>query len=114
MTIMFFCVSCRGFECNFNSRCDDCKSLTDGDFQTYLRHQKSLKRKSLSKQRARARAADAAAVVPPAPSPLVSPSASAEGVVHDVDVQDQSVVHQPQTGVPLEQLKELLRSFTFI
>ena len=48
---------------------------------------------------------------PPRP-PLVSASASGEGVVHDVDVQDQSVVHQPQTGVSLDQLKELLGSFS--
>ena len=109
-----FFVYCRGFECNFNSRCDECKSLTDGDFQTYLRHQKSLKRKSLSKQRARARAADAASVAPPVLSPLVSPSASVsgEGVVHDVDVQDQLVVHEPQTSVSLDQLKDLLGLFS--
>ena len=61
-----FCVTCRGYQCDFNNRCDECQSLTDKDFQTYLRHQKSLKRKSLSKQRARARAADAASVINPA------------------------------------------------
>ena len=39
-----FCVTCWGFQCDFNNRCDECQSLPDKDFQTYLRHQKSLKR----------------------------------------------------------------------
>ena len=42
-----FCVHCRGFVCDFNNRCDECKALTDKGFQTYIRHQRSLKRKSL-------------------------------------------------------------------
>ena len=84
-----FCVHCRGFTCDFNNRCDECKALTDKDFQTYLRHQKSLKRKSLSKQPARARAADAASN--PALSHVGSPSASAssEGVDYEVEAQVQ-------------------------
>ena len=109
-----FCVTCRGFQCDFNIRCDECQSLPDKDFQTYLRHQKSLKRKSLSKQCARARAADAASVVTSVLSPLVSPSASASGecVCHDVEVHDQPIVNQSQTGVSLDQIKDLLGSFS--
>ena len=60
-----FCVNCRGFVCDFNNRCDECKALTDKGFETYLRLQKSLQRKSLSTLRPRARAAAAAAVVTP-------------------------------------------------
>ena len=47
-------------------------------------------------------------------SPLVSPSASTsgEGVVHDVEVHDQPIVNQPQTGVSLDQIKDLLGSFS--
>ena len=84
-----FFVHCRGFSCDFNNRCDECKALTDKDFQTYLRRQKSLKRKALSKQRSHAKAADAAAIVDPALSHVVSPSASAssKGVGFDVDEQ---------------------------
>ena len=84
------------------------------DFQTYFILQKFLKRKSLSKQRVRARAADAASVVNPARSPLVSPSASiaSEGVCHDIEVQDQPIINQPQTGVLLDQIKDLLGSFS--
>ena len=41
------------------------KLLTDKGFQTYIRHQRSLKRKSLSSLRPRARAADAATVATP-------------------------------------------------
>ena len=33
-----FCVTCWGFQCDFNNRCDECQSLPDKDFQTYLRH----------------------------------------------------------------------------
>ena len=108
-----FCVTCRGYHCDFNNRRDECQSLTDNDFQTYLRHQKSLKRKSLSKQRARARVADAASVVNPAHSPLVSPSVSiaSKGVGHDIEVKDHPIINQPQTGVSLDQIKDLLRSF---
>ena len=64
-----------------------------------MRHQKSLKRKSLSKQCARARAADAASVINSACSPLASPSTSiaSEGVGHDIEVQDQPIINQPQT-----------------
>ena len=104
-----FCVTCRGFQCDFNNRCDECQSSADKNFQTYLRHQKYLKWKSLSK-RARARAADAASVVNPARSPLFSPSASisGEGVGHDIEVQDQPIVNQPQTGVSLDQLSPCL------
>ena len=109
-----FCVTCRGYQCDFNNRCDECQSLTDKDFRTYLRHQKSLKRKSLSKQRARARAADAASVVNLSRSPLASPSASiaSEGVGHDIEVQGQPIINQPETGVSLDQIKDLLGSFS--
>ena len=102
-----FCVHCRGFACDFNNRCDECKALTDKDFQTYLRHQKSLKRKSLSKQRARARAADAASVVNPTLSHVGSPSASAssESVDYEVEVQSPAVGNQSQSGVSLDQIK---------
>ena len=108
------CVTCRGYQCDFNNCCDECQSLTDKDFQTCLKHQTSLKRKSLSKQRARARAADAASVVNPARSPLASPCASiaSEGVGHDIYVQDQPVINQPQTGVSLDQIKDLLGLFS--
>ena len=109
-----FCVHCRGFSCNFNDRCDECKALTDKDFQTYLRHQRSLRRKALSKQRLRAKAADAAAVVDPMLTHVVSPSASAssEGVGIDVDEQHPVVENPSQSGISLDQIKELLGSFS--
>ena len=107
-----FCVTCRGYQCDFNNRCDECPSLTEKDFPTYLRHQKSLKQKSLSKQCAHARVADAASVVNPVHSPLASPSASiaSKGVGHDIEVQDQPIIDQLQTGVLLDQKRNLKRN----
>ena len=58
-----FCVHCRGFVCDFNNRCDESKALTYKGFQTYIRHQRSLKHRSLSSLCPHARAADAATVV---------------------------------------------------
>ena len=60
------------------------------------------------------RAADAASVVNPARSPLASSSASiaSEGVGHDIEVQDQPIINQPQTGVSLDQIKDMLGSFS--
>ena len=109
-----FCVHCRGFSCDFNNCCDECKALTDKDFQTYLRHQKYLKRKALPKQRSRARAADAAAVVDSALSHVGSPSASAssEGIAFDLEEQHLVIENQWQSGVSLDQIKELLGSFS--
>ena len=71
-----------------------------------------MKRKSLSKQRARARAADTASN--PALSHVGSPSASAlsEGVDYEVEVQGQAVENHSQSGVSLDQIKELLGSFS--
>ena len=31
-----FCVHCRGFACDFNNRCDECKALTDKTFRRTL------------------------------------------------------------------------------
>ena len=71
-----------------------------------------MKRKSLSKQRAHARAADAASN--PALSRVGSPSASAssEGVDYEVEAQSPAVENQSQSGVSLDQIKELLGSFS--
>ena len=114
MTIILFVFIVGGFSCDFNNRCDECKALTDKDFQTYLKCQKSLKRKALSEQCSRAKAADAAAIVDPALSHVVSPSASAssEGVGFDVDEQHPVVENQSQSGICLDQIKELLGSFS--
>ena len=73
-----------------------------------------MKRKALSKQLARARAADAASIVDPALSHVGSPSASAlsEGVEYEVEEQHPVVEIQSQSGVSLDQIKELLGSFS--
>ena len=80
----------------------------------YLRHQKSLKRKSLSKQRARTRAADAASN--PTLSHVGSPSASApsEGIDNDVEVSSPAVGNHDQSGVSLDQIRVARFFFSFI
>ena len=107
-----FCVHCRGFACDFNNRCDECKDLTDKDFQIYLRRQKSLKCKSLSKQHARARSANAASN--PALSHVGSPSVSSSSVDVDneVEVPSPAIGNHAQSDVSLDQIKELLGSFS--
>ena len=99
-----FCVHCRGFDCDFNNRCDECKVLSDKDFQTYLRYQRSLKRRALFKQRIRAKAAEAAAVVDPPLSHVVSPStsASSEGVGVEVDERFPVIEDPAQSGISLD------------
>ena len=109
-----FCVHCRGLECDFNNRCDECKVLSDKDFQAYLCYQRSLKRKALSNQRIHAKAAEAAANADPSRSHVISPSASApsEGVGVEMEEQHPVIEETAQSGISLDQIKDLLGTFS--
>lgn len=43
------CISCRGVDCNFSDRCNECVTWTDDCINAYVKHRKSLERKRLSK-----------------------------------------------------------------
>ena len=41
------CTKCRGFECSFDSRCDECADCSREEIEAYFKHQRSLKAKIL-------------------------------------------------------------------
>ena len=52
------CVSCRGSECNLESRCEICEPWTDARMTAYLKHLASLERKRRSKKKAKEQVVD--------------------------------------------------------
>ena len=47
------CVNCRGNECSFNKRCNECSSWEDDVMNRYVQHMKSLATKSRSRAKCR-------------------------------------------------------------
>ena len=47
------CISCRGKDCDSDTRCDICIKWSDHQMAQYLKHQASLKRKRVSKEKAK-------------------------------------------------------------
>ena len=41
------CIFCRGIDCTLDQRCDECLIVSEIQFNAYVKHQKSLKRKRL-------------------------------------------------------------------
>ena len=48
------CITCRGFDCDINNRCEECLEWSEDDIVAYAKYRKSLKsRKSSSKQKSK-------------------------------------------------------------
>ena len=45
------CVSCRGFDCDVDSRCEDCMEWPEEEVRLYAKYRKSLKSKDSSKSK---------------------------------------------------------------
>ena len=45
------CVSCRGIDCDFEHRCDECANIADDDMTVYVRHRRSLLSEQHSKSK---------------------------------------------------------------
>ena len=43
------CMTCRGGDCTFDKRCDECSSWEDDFMVKYVKHMKSLESKSKSR-----------------------------------------------------------------
>ena len=46
-----FCVSCRGFDCDLNSRCDECLGWSEEEVLKYAKYRKSLKSRESSSRK---------------------------------------------------------------
>ena len=42
-----FCTKCRGFDCSFDSRCDECADWSSEEMVAYVKHGRSLKTKDI-------------------------------------------------------------------
>ena len=62
------CVACRGRDCDFANRCEECVEWTDEEIGAYVKHRKRLRGKSKS---------TTSAPPPPATPPPSSPAAPA-------------------------------------
>ena len=62
-----FCTKCRGFECSFDSRCDECADWSREEMEAYIKHRRSLKAKDIKVKDPLSR--------PPSPSNTSVPSA---------------------------------------
>ena len=107
------CSYCQGFECTHDNRCEECLLISDVQFAAYFKHQKSLKRKLLSKQRSKSKLCFVDSPLPPTidPAATISPSS----VVCEDNNGGSSGV-SPAAGhsssVTLDQLRDLLGNFT--
>ena len=45
------CVSCRGFDCDIDARCEECMEWLEGEVRIYAKYRKSLKSKDSSKSK---------------------------------------------------------------
>ena len=63
------CVHCRGFDCNFDTRCDECIDWPEEELRLYAKMRKSLKTKDSSRRRDKTPAPS-----PPPPATSVPPS----------------------------------------
>ena len=69
------CVSCRGFDCDIDTRCEECMEWPEEEVRLYAKYRKSLKSKTSSKSKS------SAPLPPPAdsvPSPQPSPHSDIE------------------------------------
>ena len=63
------CVHCRGFDCTFETRCEECIDWPEGELRLYAKMRKSLKSKDSSRRRDKTPAPS-----PPPPATSVPPS----------------------------------------
>ena len=59
------CIICRVLDCTLDQRCDECLFFSDVQFKAYIKHQKSLKRKSLFNQKGKGKKQTSDPDVPP-------------------------------------------------
>ena len=43
-----FCISCKGFDCDINNRCEECLEWSEDDINKYAKYRKSLKSRESS------------------------------------------------------------------
>ena len=79
-----FCSFCRDFECTHDNRCEKCLLISDVQFAAYFKHQKSLKRKLIFKQKSKAKFGTVDTPLFPANDPVVMVSPSSVTYV-DID-----------------------------
>ena len=60
------CIFCRGIDCTIDRRCDECLLVFYVQFNAYVKHQNSLKRKLQSKQKCKSKNQTSDPDVPPA------------------------------------------------
>ena len=107
------CSFCGGFDCTLDNRCEECLLVSGEQFQLYFKHQKSLKRKILSRQRSRYRLRSTDTPLPPANDPVVAQSPLSIAC-DDSDGASSDVSHMVDTSfsVTLVQLQDVLGNFT--
>ena len=76
------CVSCRGFDCDVDTRCEECMEWPEEEVKLYAKYRNSLKSKTSSKPKP-------SAPLPPAnsvPSPQPSPRSDIQSLVDSLNV----------------------------
>ena len=106
------CIFCRGIDCTLDQRCDECLLVSDIQFNAYVKHQKSLKRRRLFNQKGKDKNQTSDPDVPPEFASVVSSSPpSVRSKTGDDNVVFTSTVSQ-NVGVTFDQVKELLGLFS--
>ena len=105
-----FCSDCRGFECSRDQRCDECDVISDVQFDAYIKHQRSLKRKLLYKRKSKGKKVTVDPPLPPASDSI--PSSSPPSGRSETGEDFISPVPSKNVGVSIDQIKELFGEFS--
>ena len=109
------CVSCRGFDCDLNNRCEECLEWSEEEVLKYAKYRKSLKSRELSSRKTSVPTLPLTASGPsPQPAPLPAQQPAPRPAQRD-DIQSQvdslSFNFQSLSGTLTSQLNEFMNMF---